>query len=164
MPPKSRIVSSCRLSLLAAAATVLFAGQAEAGNKPTQPLTPAACIAAGIKPPAGFFSWGTGFVPPPKVEFDFLIGAGKPELCPLIKLKVTWLYHITDKKTLTTVKTVSGKDTFPLILQQQWQHLTLDCTPTVSTYCKDASATILPGSNYVIITGKGNASVGPLKP
>lgn len=118
MPPKSRIVSSCRLSLLAAAATVLFAGQAEAGNKPTQPLTPAACIAAGIKPPAGFFSWGTGFVPPPRVEFDFLIGAGKPELCPLIKLKVTWLYHITDKKTQATVKTVSGKDTFPLILQQ----------------------------------------------
>ena len=99
MPPKSRIVSSCRLSLLAAAATVLFAGQAEAGNKPTQPLTPAACIAAGIKPPAGFFSWGTGFVPPPKVEFDFLIGAGKPELCPLINVKVTWLYHIADKKT-----------------------------------------------------------------
>jgi hypothetical protein len=85
MPPKSRIVSSCRLSLLAAAAT----GQAEAGNKPTQPLTPAACIAAGIKPPAGFFSWGTGFVPPPRVEFDFLIGAGKPESRPLIKLKVT---------------------------------------------------------------------------
>src|SRR5262249_52215504 len=162
---KSHTVLSRSLSLLVAAATALFAGHAAAGNQPpTQPLTPAACVAAGIKPPVGFFAWGTGFAPPPKVQFGFNIGEGKPELCPLINVKVTWLYHIADKKTQANVKTVSGKDTFPLIPQQQWQHLTFDCTPTASTYCKDASATILPGSNYVIINGKGNASVGPLKP
>jgi uncharacterized Zn-binding protein involved in type VI secretion len=164
MSRKSPIMISRSFFLLIAAATALFAGHAAAGNKPTQPLTPAACLAAGIKPPVGFFGEGNSNTAP-NVQFHFLIGAGKPESCPLINVKVTWLYHIADKKTQANVKTVSGSTTFPQTAPDQWARLTLDCTPPgANTYCKDASATIASGSGYVIINGKGSASVGPLKP
>ena len=73
MSGKSPITFSRSLFMLAAAAATLIAGHAAGGNKPPQPLTPAACVAAGIKPLVGFYGGGT-FQSPPKVKFHFLIG------------------------------------------------------------------------------------------
>jgi hypothetical protein len=161
MSRKSLIVLSRSLSLLIAAAATLLAGQAVAG-KPTQPLTPGACLAAGIKPAVRFFGSGVLNVPP-KVQFDFWIATDDTR-CAARSVKVTWLYHLANKTTQANVKTVPGSTSFPQIIKGVTQHLYVNCTATANTYCKDASATISPSSTYGIVQGKGSASIGPLAP
>jgi hypothetical protein len=172
MSGKSPITLSRSLFPLAAAAATLIAGQAAGGNKPTQPLTPGACVAAGIKPLVGIVSAGSFQSPSTSnVKFQFLVYDWDWR-CRATNVKMTWFYHIADKATKVNVDTVHGSENFPQIFQQSpgnpaktWQKLYVSCIPKgVSTYCKDSSATIAPSSNYIIKSGQGSKSVGPLAP
>jgi hypothetical protein len=165
MSRKSRITISGSLSLLAATATALFAEHAVAGNQSIQgPLTTGPCLATFSKPPVTIFGSGA-FKSPPNVQFDFWI-ADADTKCPAKNVKVTWLYQIADKTTKVSVKTVLGSTTLPQVFQNT-AHLCVNCTATgPNTYCKDASATIVPSSSgpSYSIKGSASASIGPVAP
>jgi hypothetical protein len=152
---------------LSAAAVALIAGQAFA-EPVTVPgnLTTSACASTFSRTPVSIFGSGVFIGSPPAVDFNFWLNVPSGS-CDAHNVKVTWVYQVADKATQKNLKTVVGSTTYPLISRAHVTVMAVHCVPTVKNgYCRDASATVLPGNftGGAVIQGNATAALGPVAP